>query len=1289
MMYKLFFLPVLLFFAGTMAVNAQVTLNHQAWYENTFGDLRNIVRANRDLNLLTFPGARLEKANGVGNARLLTDGEIGIYGGDGRVTMDGNPSTVVYYLGKPQSIKEILLYSGNIDSRSNQDFEIRLANNETNPGKLPAFPKEPTYTSGDKILGSNVGGFLSRFADAAGKPVTGDKKYDWIEFKIWRTYPSKAGDPAKSGSKANSWASFLELQLLADPNDPSLFASEQERQNWLDAREQERFRKILSDTVGEDILFAVENPESIKRAIDDLSKKFPDQYDGKHFTQLYEKYVAELSGALKNITAKTPEEREKTVSLIKQFSEFRKTALLANPLMKFEKLLFRRAKNPGLTANWISNAARGKGGYDNALAVVDPQNPQGEAKTIIENPNGSFVGDVNLHWNADKILVTALAQDKTWQIFELNLNDSNSSSEPAKLRQITPSIGNDVDNVEGCYVPDGSTIFISTANMMGVPCIDGSSQVGNIYRLETDGKTIRQLTFEQDQDWCPVLLPNGRVLYLRWEYIDTPHYFTRLLFHMNPDGTNQVEFYGSNSFWPNSMFYARPVPGSSTKFATIVSGHHGTGRAGELTIFDITKGRQEAAGAIQKIPGYEKPVEPIIMDQLVDDSWPKFLFPAPLDENYFIVSAKLTQSSPWALYLVDTFDNMLKIREEPGYGLYEPTPVIKRPQPPVQPNRVDRASKESNVFVTDVYFGDGLKDVPKGTVKKFRIFSYNYGYRGIGSHDYFGMESCWDARRILGEVPVYEDGSASFVIPPNTPLAIQPLDEQGRALQLMRTWFVGMPGENQSCTGCHESQNIVTPNKRTVAMGKVPTPITPFFGAERPFSFKYEIQPVLDRYCVGCHDGSEEKKDRPNFADKSPGHRGFSKSYHALHPYVRRPGPEGDYHLLKPLEFHASSSELFQILEKGHHGTEVDGDSMRRLYAWADMNVPYYGTWIEIADKLNRKQIADVAVRATELRSLYADIDLNPEADPYAGIELPTNIEFVKPKKIELDYTAPAVPNWPFDAQTAKNMQTKPNQTVQIADDVSIELAWIPAGKFVKGDDGGFADELPRNVVEIGKPFWMTTTEVTNQLYHQFDPQHDSRFIDQWSKDHTHPGYPANKPEQPVIRINWNKAAEFCGWLSQKTGKKFRLPTETEWEWACRAGTATPMWYGDLKTDFGKLENLADMQTKKFVVRGVNPQPINNPPDVEAFIPRAEGIDDGNMIHQGVGTYQANPWGLHDMHGNVAEWTASDYSATDLRKVVRGGSWRDRPKWSRSGLRRPYEAWQPVFNVGFRVVCDE
>jgi formylglycine-generating enzyme required for sulfatase activity len=718
---------------------------------------------------------------------------------------------------------------------------------------------------------------------------------------------------------------------------------------------------------------------------------------------------------------------------------------------------------------------------------------------------------------------------------------------------------------------------------------------------------------------------------------------------------------------------------------------------GELVLFDITKGRREDEGAIQKIPGFGKPVEPIIMDELVNNSWPKFLFPAPLDENYILVSAKLKPDSQWCLYLVDTFDNMLKLREEPGFGLFEPTPVIKQPMPPVQANRVDPDSKESTVFITDVYFGQGLPDVPKGTVKKLRVFEFSYGYRGIGSHDYLGMESCWDARRILGEVPVYEDGSASFVIPANTPIAIQPLDEKGRAVQLMRSWFVGMPGETQSCTGCHEHQNTVTPNRRTTAMGRTPSPIEPFLGPSRPFSFQHEIQPVLDQYCVGCHDGAEDRKDRPNFANTSPGPYGFSMSYHALHPYVRRPGPEGDYHILRPMEYHASTSELFTKLEKGHNGVVVDPDSMRKLYAWVDLNVPYYGTWIEVARRLNRTdQITNVAARATELRNLYANVDYNPENEPYAHLEPLGKIDFIKPEKVQRPPT-PSLPRWAFDAETAKKMQTKPNQKMNV-NGTSIELAWIPAGKFVMGDENGFLDELPLSMVEIKKPFWMMTTEVTNALYNQFDPAHDSRYIDQWSKDHVHPGYPANKPHQPAIRMNWNRANEFCQWLSEQTGKKFRLPTEAEWEWSCRAGSATPMWYGNTDADFGALENMADEQTKRFVVRGVNPQPIGNPPPHEAFIPHTEGVDDGNMIAEAVGMYQANPWGLFDMHGSVSEWTSSDYrpypfvdvpNESSYRKVARGGSWYDRPEWSRSGIRRPYEAWQPVYNVGIRVVCEE
>jgi formylglycine-generating enzyme required for sulfatase activity len=129
---------------------------------------------------------------------------------------------------------------------------------------------------------------------------------------------------------------------------------------------------------------------------------------------------------------------------------------------------------------------------------------------------------------------------------------------------------------------------------------------------------------------------------------------------------------------------------------------------------------------------------------------------------------------------------------------------------------------------------------------------------------------------------------------------------------------------------------------------------------------------------------------------------------------------------------------------------------------------------------------------------------------------------------------------------------------------------------------------------------------------------------------------------------------------------------------------------------------LSDVTTKRFVVNGVNPQPVANPADWLAYIPRIDNVNDGQMIATDVGSYAPNPWGLYDMLGNVSEWTSSDYKAypynaadgresgsAEAKKVARGGSWSDRPKWGRSGVRRDYESWQPVHNVGFRVVCED
>ena len=201
-----------------------------------------------------------------------------------------------------------------------------------------------------------------------------------------------------------------------------------------------------------------------------------------------------------------------------------------------------------------------------------------------------------------------------------------------------------------------------------------------VFTLTAAEDELRQLSFGYSD--IGSLFLNGRILYTRWEYSDSPHYFTRILFHMNPDGTEQMEYAFSNSYWPNSTFYARPVPNHPTKVVGIVTGHHGVARMGELVVFDPGMDRHEASGVVQRIPGYGRQVDPTIKDQLVNDSWPKFLHPYPLSDKYLLVSCQPGPQASWGIYLADVFDNLVLIREEPGYALLEPVPLAPRPRPP-------------------------------------------------------------------------------------------------------------------------------------------------------------------------------------------------------------------------------------------------------------------------------------------------------------------------------------------------------------------------------------------------------------------------------------------------------------------------------------------------------------------------------------------------------------------------------------------------------------------------------
>jgi formylglycine-generating enzyme required for sulfatase activity len=1032
------------------------------------------------------------------------------------------------------------------------------------------------------------------------------------------------------------------------------------------------------------------NVPALCRAVEDLGASYPGKYrDGAAMLQPLREFEKELPALSKGLEDRDPGALDKFSQLV----ALREKALLSNPLLDFAQVLLvkRREDNLALPQNWQGNSSLNPQ-VRNEICLMPVQSPDRPLKTFYQPAKDYFVGDVDLNFDGDKLLFSSIGSHNRWQIFEIQMDGTG-------LRQVTPGEEPDVDNYDACYLPDNRIVFDSTSTFQGVPCVGGGDYVANLQLMNPDGTGIRRLCFDQDNDWCPVVLPSGRVMYLRWEYTDSAHYFSRVLMSMNPDGTGQTAVYKSNSYWPNSTFYARPLPGSPTKFVGIISGHHGVPRMGELVLFDTAKGRQEDTGAIQRIPGYGKPVKGIIKDELVNASWPKFLHPYPLSDKYFLVSCKPTEKSLWGIYLVDVFDNLLLLKEQPGWALFEPVPLRKTERPPVIQDKVKLTETNATVYVHDIYAGAGLLGVPRGTVKSLRVFQYEYSYRNQGGHYFVGMEGGWDVRRMIGTVPVEADGSAMFRIPANTPVALQPLDEEGKALQQMRSWLVGMPGEYVSCVGCHESQNSTAAPTQGIAARKAPVDPAPWYGPKRGFSFVREVQPVLDQYCAGCHNG---QAGRPNLSDPKiiPTSGGISplpQSYVALHPYVRRNGPEGDYHTLTPLEFHANTSLLVQMLRKGHHNVKLSAEAWDRLLTWIDINVPAYGTYHEVAAiPSNFEQ------RRYEAKKKYANVDEDIEAIPDPERKL---VAFVTPEP-EAPRPAPvAVPGWPIDPEKARQLQQALGNTemnLDLGGGMSMPLKKVPAGDFVMGDVDGYGNEYPTAAARIENSFWIGAAEVSLAQYQQFDPHHRNGYYDMHYKDQVKPGYLMDHPDLPVIRVSWDQAMAFCQWLSARSGKKVLLPTEAQWEWACRAGSATPMFYGGLDTDFSAFANLADASLSKLAVSGVDPQPIRHPDKFWDFVPKEARFNDGTVHLAPVGQYQPNAWGLRNMIGNVAEWTRDDYRpypyqsqaacagmGEEVRKTVRGGSWADRPKESRASARWDYPQWQRVYNVGFRIVVVE
>ena len=421
-------------------------------------------------------------------------------------------------------------------------------------------------------------------------------------------------------------------------------------------------------------------------------------------------------------------------------------------------------------------------GFENEIVVLSDL--RGEPKTrILYKPadKTSIVRDLDLDFDASRILFTGYkGTNNLFGVYEVKADFSKLSADmPYQTPTlVSPEDGKyDIHWWDACYLPNkDQVIMLGTGVFQYLPCEDGNMPMAVAYRVDRKTGEVRQLTYEQDSDYTPTITHDGRVLYTRWEYSDQPHYWSRVLMTMNPDGVGQLSVWGSNSFVPTFFYCARTVPGDPHLITMIGGGHHDRAEVGRFFQIDPTLARaypfrydppdrdwgparhtlriptvvypKEKTGMVHEFPGWGKDVEgdmadPYTMNQFARGKY-YFSHPWPLDAKYNLATVKAAPDALMGLYLVDVFDNVTRIAEADD-GLYvEAIPFVPRKRPPIIPDRSDLSKKTCSVHVADIYNGPGLKGIPRGTVKKMRLFSYHYAYHNTGGHSMTGhVRSAW------------------------------------------------------------------------------------------------------------------------------------------------------------------------------------------------------------------------------------------------------------------------------------------------------------------------------------------------------------------------------------------------------------------------------------------------------------------------------------------------------------------------------------------------------------------
>ncbi len=590
--------------------------------------------------------------------------------------------------------------------------------------------------------------------------------------------------------------------------------------------------------------------------------------------------------------------------------------------------------------------------------------------TLLDCPKG-VIRDLEVSYDASRLLFSMRrAAYENFAIWEMNADGTG-------LRRITDGKGADIDPA---YLPDGRIVFSSNRDVKYCGC--NWHLQGNIFRVNADGTGLRQLGRNNLYESRPSVLPDGRIIYDRWNYVDRQFGCSFGLWTMFPDGRTQALFYGENAWRPGAIFDARAFPGGGPERVVCVFGACHDRPWGALVALDRRRGLDGMEPIVGSFPANITNMVVYTADygdgrtsyhpcESYIDSFKalktKYEDPYPLDGERVLVSrSEDMKTERMAIYLCDFADGSeFKVHEEAVLGCYDPQPLKARTKPPALVDAVDDTKKTGVFYVGDVYHGTGMEKVRRGSIKWLRIVEAppkrnrsDHFWNTDTTHRPAVNYNCTNTKRVLGVVPVEADGSALFEVEANRFVYFQALDEKGMMVQSMRNGTTLQPGELAGCTGCHEDRLEATPPLRdTMARSRRPS-IPKLEGETKSFSYMSEIQPIWNRNCLKCHDYGKPGAKAVNLA-ADPGVV-FNVSYMelrrkiALRWYPDKPGQPKE--LLKPVDdgppevlpayaWGSHRSRLVDMLDAGHGEVKLTAAERSKIVEWIDLNMPYYPTY--------------------------------------------------------------------------------------------------------------------------------------------------------------------------------------------------------------------------------------------------------------------------------------------------------------------------------------------------------